>query len=266
MREIAEREAAGDSLWMEDIPDAARRKIAHVWETLLKDNVFGQDRDFYRHFEALMRMDGHAWWTTTPGELVQIKDTDQFLSHVEAVERALRAARLDAKLFSKLVDQTFNEHRIAFRMIKGEVVPLSSDELHVEVVEPVLRLLVGAKFKGAHDAYMKALKEISANDPGDAITDAGRALQQALVALGCEGDVLSTLIKDGRVKGLFRSHDQQLEEAVVLVTKWAASERNKLGDTHDDSGPTIADAWLMVHVVGALIVRLADPSRRGSTA
>ena len=126
-----------------------------------------------------------------------------------------------------------NQHRVAYKFVEGELVSFESDQLMQEVVEPSLRLLVGDKFKAAHHAYMDALKEISNGKPDDAITDAGRALQQTLMALGCEGDVLSQLIADAKSKDLFRSHDQQLHEALILVMRWAASERNKLGDAHE---------------------------------
>jgi len=160
------------------------------------------------------------------------------------------------------VNEVFNSHRIAFRFVQGEVVPLSSDELHVEVVEPTLRLLHGRKdLDKAHDAYLKALKEISNEDAPDAITDAGTALQETLTALGCQGNQLGDLLKDAKKQGLLGAHDQKLITGIENFGAWASAERSQSGDSHKSSEAPLADAWLMVHVVGALIVRLADPSR-----
>jgi hypothetical protein len=44
-------------------------------------------------------------------------------------------------------------------------------------------LLIDTRFDKARAAYLKALKEIQANDAPDAITDAATALQETLTAL-----------------------------------------------------------------------------------
>lgn len=53
----------------------------------------------------------------------------------------------------------------------------------------------------------RALGEISNGKPGDAITDAGTALQETLTALGCDGNNLGALIKSAKAKGLLAAHD-----------------------------------------------------------
>lgn len=51
-------------------------------------------------------------------------------------------------------------------------------------------------------------------------------------------------------------------DGVRRFLHWAASERNQNSDAHRYSEAPIEDAWLMVHVVGALIVRLASGESR----
>lgn len=166
-----------------------------------------------------------------------------------------------ANVFAREVNVVLAEHRIAFKFVDGELIPFSSDELLQEVVEPALRLLVGERFSGAHSAYLDALKEIGAGSPADAITDAGTALQECLVALGLKGNALGPLIKDAKKSGQLGSHDQTLTDGVEKFMHWAAADRSTTGDAHRISGAVTADAWLMVHVVGALMVRLVDPGR-----
>jgi hypothetical protein len=189
---------------------------------------------------------------------------DVIYSYIEAVYAGLERYGGSANVFAGLVNQIFNEHRIAFRLVDGAVVPLASHEMHVEVVEPVLRLLYGAPtLEKAHDAYLKALKEISSGDAPDAITDAGTALQEALTALGCEGRNLGALISDAKKKGLLGKHDQNLTDSIEKFLVWAAAERNDNGDAHKSSPAVLADAWLMVHIVGAIMLRLVDSAKRG---
>lgn len=155
------------------------------------------------------------------------------------------------------------DYRVAYRVVDRELIPLGSDELHAEVVAPALRLLVGTRYKRAHVAYLGAIKEIPA-DPANAITDAGTALQETLEALGCEGNALGPLIKSARKRGLIAGHDQTLMNGIENFLSWASADRSNMGDGHHVSDASRADAWLMVHIVGALIVRLIDPSKRTS--
>lgn len=165
-------------------------------------------------------------------------------------------------LFEGLVNDILREHRVAYKFVDGDLVPFKSDELLQEVVEPAVRLLVSREFSGAQAAYLAALEEIVNGEPGNAITDAGTALQETLQALGCEGGALGPLIKDAKKRGLLAGHDQNLAAGVTKFLDWASADRSELGDSHNHSHATLDDAWLMVHVAGALIVRLAaEPTR-----
>src|SRR3954465_7201164 len=64
-------------------------------------------------------------------------------------------------------------------------------------------------------------------DAGDAITDAGTALQAALTALGCGGNTVGDLMKSAKQIGLVRGPDTPLADAVVAVVNWVAAQRNQ---------------------------------------
>ena len=265
--ETASREAAGESLWTHEFDLPVRVRLSELWRITATSVSSKHGKSLGSQVGRLLRarvgreVDGIDYQ-----DLRRELGTDLMIDVLAAGAEALTIFGLQgvAEDYQKTVNMVLNQHRVAYKFVEGELVSFESDQLMQEVVEPSLRLLVGDKFKAAHHAYMDALKEISNGKPDDAITDAGRALQQTLMALGCEGDVLSQLIADAKSKDLFRSHDQQLHEALILVMRWAASERNKLGDAHEGGDSALADAWLIVHVVGALIVRLADPKKRGA--
>ena len=53
--------------------------------------------------------------------------------------------------------------------------------------------------------------------------------------------------------------------ALIYQRSWAAADRAQMGDTHPGGVATVDDAWLMVHVVGALMLRLLrTPSLGGN--
>lgn len=261
-RETAEREAAGDNLWSTEFSKRALVRLDAIWEIVVELRSY--DREYPQRIAQYMRVwGGYA----VPSELHPGAFVHRSLGHTEfildllgSITKVLRDIPGDAeKEFTRVTNSVLNEHRIAFRLVDGEIVPVRSDELHEEVVQPALRLLVGAEFNEAHDAYLKALKEIQRNDSGDAITDAGTALQLTLTALGCKGKVLGDLLRDAKRKNLLAGHDEALTDGIKRIADWSASERNITGDSHQHSTAELSDAWLMVHVVGALIVRLTDP-------
>jgi hypothetical protein len=160
------------------------------------------------------------------------------------------------KTFTGAVNEVLYQERIGFEFVGGTLVEKDSQELHAEVIAPTLRLLSGRPgWEDVEKAYQRALEEISDGHPDDAITDAGAALQEALVKLGCEGNALGPLIASGLKKRLFAQHDAKL-------LSWASADRSELGDGHQGASPaTRHDAWLAVHVVGAIILRLTGPTR-----
>ncbi|MFC7494532.1 MULTISPECIES: hypothetical protein [unclassified Nocardioides] len=264
--EFSAREAAGESVWVDQFDRKALVRIAELWRIIEGDvSLYGA------HFSdevgrVLRRGGGWPFQRFGPDQLASATDHDLILDAIAAGLVAANKVKPQGKLaanYQKLVNFVLNEHRIAHKFVDGELIPFKSDELLQEVVEPTLRLLVGAEYKGAHDAYLKALKEISQNEAADAITDAGAALQQTLTALGWSGNSLGRQIADARKNGLLAGHDQQLADGILKFADWASADRSESGDAHKTSNATTADAWLMVHVVGALIVRLVDPSKRG---
>lgn len=266
-RETAEREAVGESLWTSTFEKSARVRLAAVWENF--ENQLESDwhpGGFGEFVSTVLRVDG-GWDLdprVLPDHLRRASDelVQDMLGAVYIVIEHVSGTTSTASEFADSANSVLREHRIAFKFVEGELVPFSSDELLQEVVEPALRLLVGSKFAAAHGAYMDALKEIGDGKPGDAITDAGTALQEILSALGCEGNALGPLIKSAKKQGILGGHDERLTKGIEEIAHWASADRNTTGDAHKHSKATIADAWLMVHVVGALIVRLADPAPR----
>ncbi|EFP58260.1 hypothetical protein HMPREF0321_1067 [Dermacoccus sp. Ellin185] len=170
-----------------------------------------------------------------------------------------------AEFLEEAINAIFVAHRVAFKSIDCEFVPFESDALHHDVVEPTLRLLVTEKHKDAHASFLAALKQIAAGDAGNAITDAGSALQHVLEDLGCNGNALGPLWKDAKKRRLVTAHDQNLLSGISAFVDWASADRSTTGDAHKNSTASIADAWLMVHVTGALILRLTDTTPRAAT-
>lgn len=256
----AGREAGVESLWTEAFDSRAVTRINEIWR-LVEEQSYRSTREYQRASEIAMMLRIQGGWPVPErvyAGALKATDEQELEFSLDILEALIKAYAGVLDDIDDHVNDVMREHRIGYRVVEHEVLSRGSDELDVSVVEPALRLLIDSGFTKAHDAYLDALKEITAGKPGDAITDAGTALQETLTALGCSGSALGPLIDDAVRRGILAPHDKKIAD-------WVSADRSTTGDAHHHSAATVADAWLTVHVTGALIVRLADPDRsRGS--
>lgn len=273
----AERLASGEAQWTDQLDSRVRSKLSLAWEDLLGHIAFAQlgDEVEERIARRTLRSIGFTIRTRDMPGGTSKATNEQLLSLIEAEHEALtilaEAAHgiatpwLDVlksapETFRKEVNRAFEAHLVAFHLHhNSRLVPIESHEMHNAVVEPTLYLLHSQPhFASAEVAYQNALRELRDHESADAITDAAAALQDVLKALGCKGNVLGALLTSARSIGLLKGNDTPLTEAVVRSADWVAAKRN-LGEAHTgDPDIDMSDAWMVVHVVGALIIRLSE--------
>lgn len=271
LADLAAREAAGESFWSDDFGQDTRNRIHHVIARF-QDN-YGAARTEARR----LILEDEGWRQLTVGASKPAVDFDAYLVNcpsnmvptvIEAMYQALgmKSVRdLGAKArsgYADAINTVLQEDRISYELSNGEMIPFSSKELHVEVVVPVLHLIGKAGWEKVENAYRAALSELARGEGANAITDAGTALQEALWNLGAEGNALGPLIASAQKKGLIASHDQ----ALAKTAHWVSADRSVSGDAHTASAASVQDAWLTVHVVGALILRLASGAPRSGVS
>jgi hypothetical protein len=162
--------------------------------------------------------------------------------------------------FRSVVNRVLGRHAVSLSLHENSLLlPVQSQEMHHGAVEPALHLLHNqAQFAAAENAYQDALRELRDGYPDDAITDAATALQDVLKALGCTGNALGDMLKSARKNGLITGKDTPLTETVGRTVDWVATQRNHGEAHHGDPDIDMSDAWMVVHVVGALIIRLSE--------
>lgn len=273
---LAGRERLGESLWSSAFDVNTRTRIHHAM-----DDVAGSyGTPYFVARQQILREEGKY-------RLVEAKnlqeradfitylhegDSDEVATAIEAYWAALDSREYREESFewgiqegfATAINQILREDRLSFEFIKGEMVPFSSRSLHVDVVAPTLRLVAQSGWERVEDAYQEALKQLAQGSAPNAITDAGTALQEALVKSGATGNALGPLIQSARGVGLLASHDAPMADALKRVADWVSADRSISGDTHNSTSAEVEDAWLIIHVVGALILRLSASSRRGA--
>jgi hypothetical protein len=273
-QEIAEAESAGSSFWTQEFCLEARLKVWYAFIDAVGQKpdvpvVAGIVRTHLLRDEGLAELTGSADPTADLGDyFTRLADGDLAASVIEAMlltlrEVAIRVSYVSPTLFTSRVNDILMSERISFELVGAEMVPKESQELHAEVVAPLLRLLSGRRgWEVVEVAYQAGLRELADGKFDNSITDAGTALQEALKQRGCSGNALGPLLASAKQKGVLAAHDQPLSDGIGKLIDWVSADRSTLGDGHRGASPATAeDAWLTVHIVGALILRLTGEPR-----
>lgn len=272
LAELAEQEAAGELFWTSKFSERTRTRLEFL--------MTGLSESAHRYAESAQRLilqDEGVRFLSNPNNhpardyfayLGGCPD-DMMPTVLEAMNEAFEDREVFDSTFGTIsrdyidgVNEILREERVAWEFIGDEMTPFSSRELHVEVVEPTLRLLATAGWERVEAAYQGALRELSAGNAPDAVTDAGTALQEALTKMGAEGNALGPLITSAQRKGIILGHDRALFETAARAATWVSADRSQVGDAHSVSAADREDAWLSVHVVGAILLRLSAQTNR----
>ena len=289
-KETRRRETQGANLWSERLVPEVRTKFAHTIVALGQELENAVDESRRLHGFAgvvnaatrsacmhlgIISLPRQRRWPASEEVLLDAvvdTDTDQSLvfSLVEAIWQVTssftfspkwRANWTDPRLqFASNLQTILEDHRVAFDFVEGSFIPRGEQAMHSSVVLPTLTLLSGREqLATAESKYLDALKSIQERRFDDAITDSCAALEATLSALGCNGNTLGKKFHHGVSLGIATSYDKKLVE-------WLSADRGTKGDAHPEgSMATRVDAWLSAHVVGAFILRLADPEGRGTS-
>lgn len=294
LERTAEAEAKGRSLWTDSLGKRARRRLWYQVQdlkTYIADNSFQREvnfltkaRDYVVRDTGLTQLSSTRRSTLSPILNPTLDALDAIMNAEEEIVFSLlealislpnrvKAAPYDLNIIShqeaeglkqflpnfiENVRIILREHRVEYDIVGGQFIRFRSRIMHESIVVPALTLLGNHKeYDNVEKAYKKALAELHDGNPDDAITDASTALQEALSALGCEGNSLGPLANSAIVKKVIDSHDKKLID-------WVSADRSTKGDAHSVSSASTEDAWLTLHVAGAIILRICGGSLRSS--
>lgn len=284
-RKLAEEEAAVGVRWYDGCPAYVGRKIHALVSHLAQ--IPGRVFD---------RADAHRSIGSSPGlsdsivaELLsggQLDDglDDERLDAVAAVvyayawlsdnDRAWVMTRWDEEElptyrpeeFIDAVNDILLAARIEWHFEDGRFTQRGNSVLHADVVKPASVLLDSdSRFGKASLAFQTAINRLSENHPDAAITDAGTAVQEFFRVLGASGNSLSDQLNAAQKAGIISAYDRTL---LKPFTDWLNADRSTRGNAHhhNEGDVTKGDAWLAVHVAGALMVRLSNGDPRDAAA
>ncbi|TGB36975.1 hypothetical protein [Mycolicibacterium peregrinum] len=277
----AEALATGATQWTDQLDTNTRLKLDLAWNDVTRSLGAKEDEFLASYIGGrTLRSIGATLRPDAMQKPYGTYSNERLLSLIEAEHEALASlaeqqgfgyssnlwgvslADLPEK-FQYDVNRIFEAHIVSLHLHhNSRLVPIDSHEMHSAVIAPTLHLLHSQpRFAGAETAYQNSLKELRNRDAGDAITDAAKALQEVLIGLGCTGGALGDLLNSAKKKGLLSGADTPLTESIVKTINWVAAKRNQ-GEAHrGDHQMNMSDAWMLVHVVGALAIRLSEANQ-----
>lgn len=281
--QLAEREAAGEVTWTDELDSSVTSKIFHVYtqsvntrspvEEVVRDiraEHGASQREIFSIEETLLdqrftsedRLDCLAALSYA----LDICEADKGEEQIQIGFQEWENSKFDGHYFRKRANDILLSYRVEWTFVGQTLSPRTSEPFFAAITKPTSGLLSSnPNFTKVSRAFEKALTELGQNDdPGDAITDAATALQEMFRALGIEGGSIGRQINEAKKKGLLTPWDAPLVDIIDKAAHWVEAERSNNGDAHHDASDAQRDnAWLTIHIVGALILRLSGEDLRG---
>ncbi|MDE0613666.1 MAG: hypothetical protein OXI32_04550 [bacterium] len=274
-RQIAELEAEGKNLWADELYDTARIKLVHAVGGFVGNADFMFDDKIAEVAKLVSSQAGiislsHAYDFRSKSSTEEILQAILHSRCEKAIDFSIIEAIWDIvphypgnpeisprTRYTEEIRTVFEDCRISYDFVEGNIIPRSEQIMHSEIIVPTLTLLSGrSNFVEAEQRYIQAIRSLGEGRFDDSITDASAALEAVFDALKCSGNVLDKRFRVAQQNGLLAAHDKKLVD-------WISADRVAKGDPHTGDGQTTRDdAWLLIYVIGAVILRLASSERR----
>lgn len=215
-RQKALRGEVPDVFTYENLPNALRVQIVHIWTDTL-----GSDRDYYDTYghadsvrsaykfivDTLCREYGLFKLPTAEKytERMYLNELANYLLQVDEVEKQLDIVELGFKYIDRLtreyrhlgrsnasecaddaineLNSRFKEHGVGYQFVEGEIVRVDSELLHVEAVKPALRLLNEKKYKGAQQEFLSAYEHYRHGKHKESLNDCLKSFESTMKAI-----------------------------------------------------------------------------------
>ncbi len=200
------------------------------------------------------------------GAFVWLAETDKEWVDSGHSHRPDEEPRYDTETFIEVVNDRLLHSRVDWLYEDGRFQERGNFVMHSEVLRPATILLADdPTFTKASSAFQSALTKLSRGETEVSLTEAATALQEFFRALEVEGNSLSDQLNKAQQQKVISGSDRSLMKP---LTDWVNADRSNRGNAHYHRAGDVskADAWLMLHVVGALMVRLSNREPRDIVA
>lgn len=199
-----------------DLPNALRVQIVHIWSDALGTDVNYYDRHGCGpHVQAAYKLivdilcREYGLFQMPTAEKSQnrmyLNELAKYLLQVDDVEKQLDIVELSFKYIDTFTREDnylgkrnasdradsainelnvrFKEHGIGFQFVEGEVIRVDSELFHSEAVKPALRLLNEKNYHGAQQEYLSAYEHYRHGKYKEALNDCLKSFESTMKAI-----------------------------------------------------------------------------------
>ena len=288
-RQKALRGDVPDVFIYDDLPNALRVQIIHIWADALGSQEKYYDeygygpkvKQAYRTIvDILCREYGlfqlpsadkynRMYLLELGNYFLKLEDVDKQLDVVELtfkyIDRMTReygylgkqdASEYADKAIAEL-NARFKEHGVGFQYAEGEIVRVDSELLHTEAVKPALRLLNVKNYQGAQQEFLSAYEHYRHGKNKEALNDCLKSFESTMKAI-CDkrgwtypsGATAKVLIQVCFEKNLVPAFwQQQLNSLRSLLESSIPTGRNKLSGHGQGTSPTTVPNYLVAYML-----------------
>jgi len=277
-RQLAGREADEGVVWRDDAPEAVGRKIGAILPLMTnKEWLVYENADAHRLVGSESSIIEFSTKDTLAGRGSERDRLDAIAAIVysfvrlsvtddEEVENGWDhqyvPPRYDVDSLVETVNDILLAARVEWHFADGEFVQRGNSVLYADVVKPATILLdSNPKFSVASSSFNTAITHLSENKSAIAVTEAAVSVQEFFRAIGVNGNSISDQLDAAKNANVITGEDRALLKPFV---GWMNADRSNRGIAHfhREGDVSKADAWLAIHIAGALIVRLSNEDPR----
>lgn len=287
-RQKALRGDVPDVYTYDDLPNALRVQIVHIWT----DSI-GSDRDYYDYsygegvksaykfiVDTLCREYGLFKLPTAEkyNERMYLNELANFFLQESDVEKQLDIVELSFRYIDKITRQhhlgrrnasqvadnaiselndRFKEHGIGFQFVESEIVRVDSELIHTEAVKPALRLLNEKSYHGAQQEFLSAYEHYRHGKNKEALNDCLKAFESTMKVIcdkrkwSYQANATSKVL----IQVCFDNNlvpvfwQQQLSSLRSMLESSIPTGRNKLSGHGQGSTPTAVPDYLVAYML-----------------
>jgi len=197
----------------DNLPNALRVQIIHIWS-----DVLGNNQDYYSSRESvksaykfivktLCREYGVFELSKASNfrDRVYLEELNSYFLQEEETEKAIDAIELSFKVINTFtrkhnylyrrnaseiadnaiseVNNRFKEHGIGFQFVENEIIKMDSELLHVEAVKPALKLLNKKEYEGAQQEFLSAYEHYRHGKNKESLNDCLKSFESTMKAI-----------------------------------------------------------------------------------
>ncbi|NUB12183.1 hypothetical protein GAY28_05300 [Azospirillum brasilense] len=232
-----------DSLSYYSYSASNKKDVNETWEFIC--NTLQREKGVFKLSEDNDRPDSQVLALILKGSTDDVLNAvdlsfnviNNYISKLSAYDRHIFGIKVSAEEAIIELNARFREHSIGYEFVDKQLIQISNNLLHAQVVVPAIRLLYEERFSGADQEIRNAFEHYKNGEFSDAIVDAHSAFESVLKSICNEmgwefpkNAPGANILNIAKGKGLFPDYlDNSFDQLLSVLKSGLPKVRNEEG-------------------------------------